>query len=366
MHRSYRRFTRSDRYQMEKFLARGKTKAWIAIEMGFHRSTIYREFGRGKIVKSTPNHVTPVGAYSAHKADCDWKGNAYHARGYSFRGYKIKGWVEDQIRIKLSLGWSPEQISKRLFLEKNLSLSHEAIYNYIFSRQKQGEDLHKCLRHYRRRKRRFKRRSRYWELQYRRRKSIEVRPAEANLRLTSGHFERDLMLGLRGTGAVLAIVDRKTRYTLLSKVETTHAEIVNAATAKICAESRLKIRTMTNDNGHEFGEFWKLEKNLKAPVYFTRPLCPWERGTVENTIGLLRQYLPKGIDLRAVDQGTLLDCQNALNSRPRRALGYLTPDEVRTGTRRKLITKKRIEEPPPEYYEKFYLTEEEIRTRRFS
>ena len=113
-------------------------------------------------------------------------------------------------------------------------------------------------------------------------------------------------------------------------------------------------------------EFWKLEASMKAPVYFTHPLCPWERGTVENTIGLLRQYLPKRTDLRTVDEATLQACQDALNSRPRKSLGYLTPDEARTGKRRKLITQKRIENPKPEYYEKYYLNEEEIKTWRFS
>lgn len=358
MHRSYRRFTRSDRYQMEKYLARGKTRSWIAKEMGFHRSTIYREFARSK---------TLAEIYSAHEAQRRWKSRNWDRHvGVEFRGYKIKGWVQDLIAFKLNDRWSPQQISIRLRMEKGISISHEAIYKFIYSCQKRGGELHQCLRHFKRRRRRFKRRSRYWELQYRRRKSIEVRPVEASQRLEEGHFERDLMLGLRGTGAVLAVVDRKTRYTLLAKVESTHAEVVNTATAETCAKSRLKVHSMTNDNGHEFGEFWKLEEKLKAPVYFTHPLCPWERGTVENTIGLLRQYLPKGLDLRTVDHDTLLDCQNALNSRPRRSLGYLTPEETKNGKRRKLITQKRIEEPPPEYYEKFYLTEEEIRTRRFS
>lgn len=358
MHRSYRRFTRADRYQMEKYLARGKTKAWIANEMGFHRATIYREFARSK---------TLAGVYTAREAHRRWiSDHRDRYLGCEYRGYKIKGWIQDLITYKLNEQWSPQQISIRLRMEKGIFISHEAIYKFIYSCQKRGGELHRCLRHFKRRRRRFKRRSRYWDLQYRRRKSIEVRPIEADQRLENGHFERDLMLGLRGTGAVLAVVDRKTRFTLLTKVDTTHAEVVNNATAKICAKSRLKIRTMTNDNGHEFGEFWTLEEKLEAPVFFTHPLCPWERGTVENTIGLLRQYLPKGIDLRTVDDETLLECQNALNSRPRRSLGYLTPDEVRTGKRRKLITQKRIEELPPEYYEKYYLTEEEIRTRRFS
>jgi IS30 family transposase len=162
------------------------------------------------------------------------------------------------------------------------------------------------------------------------------------------------MLGKRGTGAVLAIVDRKTKQTLLQKLESSGSSEANQKTYEKITSSKLKCLSMTNDNGPEFGEFWKLEPLIGAKVYFSHPLCPWERGTVENTIGLLRQYIPKGSDLTHLTDEDLKQIEKYLDSRPRKSLGFLTPNEIATGKMRKLIPKKRIEIQPPEYYEQFY------------
>jgi len=132
------------------------------------------------------------------------------------------------------------------------------------------------------------------------------------------------MLGKRGTGAILAIVDRKSQYTLLERVKSTFAKEVNSATAAAMMRTKLPCKTITNDNGHEFGEFWNLEETLKTKIYFTHPLCPWERGTVENTIGLLRQFVPKGIDLKDLNDELIKELEQAINSRPRKKLGYKT------------------------------------------
>jgi IS30 family transposase len=162
------------------------------------------------------------------------------------------------------------------------------------------------------------------------------------------------MLGKRGTGAVLTIVDRKTKQTLLKKLESTESSEANEKTCEKIRSSKLKCKSMTNDNGPEFGEFWKLEPMLGAKVYFSHPLCPWERGTVENTIGLLRQYIPKGSDLSRLTDQELKQIEKQLDNRPRKSLGFLTPKEVATGKLRRLIPKKRIEILPPEYYEQYY------------
>lgn len=356
----YRRLTRSDRYQIERLLAAGKTRRQIADSLGFHRSSVYREFNRGKIKKGVPGGKKP-GEYSALEAHRRFKSTFLDARvGCFYRGFKIKGWVEDQICLKLSEGWSPEQISNRLRIEKNISISTEGIYKFILSGKRRGSELYKYLRHYRRRRRRFKRRNRYWEMQHMRRKSIDDRPEKANRRSENGHWERDLMLGKRNTGAVLTMVDRKSHYTLLQRLKTTLAAEVNDRTSKCIKKSGQSCLTMTNDNGHEFGEFWNLESALIAPVYFTHALCPWERGTVENTIGLLRQFIPKGTDMAKVTEKDIKELENIINSRPRKALDYKTPYETVTGKTQKLIKRKRIEEPPPEYYEQYYLSPKEI------
>ncbi len=350
----YRRITRKDRYQIQKYLAAGKTKNWISDRLGFHRSSIYREIMRGIVTTSLPSNTTRKGHYSALKANRDRLMSLSNRRGILYQGSKIKGWVEDQIRIKISDGWSPEQIAHRLKMEKEITISVEAIYKYLLSCKKRNDELYKYLRRYRGRQRRFKRRNRYWEKQHQRRKSIDERPAEANQRKTTGHFERDLMLGKRGTGAILTIVDRKTQYTILQKVASTFAEEVNSATLIALKNIPIPIRTITNDNGHEFGEFWKLEEKIKAKIYFTHPLCPWERGTVENTIGLMRQYIPKGTPLTKIKNRDIKELESILNSRPRKTLAFKTPHEILTGETQKLIKRRKIKPLPVEYYEQFY------------
>lgn len=358
----YRRLTRSDRYRIEAGLSRKKSVQLVADQLGFHRSTVYREIQRGKIRKDTRTHKK--GQYSALAGNNNAKSIFHDARiGCFYRGSKIKGWVEEQIAVKLSEGWSPEQISNRLKMEKGISVSTEGIYKYIFSCKKRGGSLHEYLRNYKRRRKRFKQRNRYWELQKQRRKSIDDRPRNANERKSLGHWERDLMLGKRSTGGVLTAVDRKSHYTLLQRLRTTLASEVNQKTAKVFKKSKLPCLTITNDNGHEFGEFWNLEDELKIPIYFTHALCPWERGTVENTIGLLRQYIPKGSDLNKITNKEIKALEYTINSRPRKGLGFKTPIEIVTGKKQKLINQKRIEPYQTEYYEQFYLTPKEIRER---
>jgi IS30 family transposase len=172
------------------------------------------------------------------------------------------------------------------------------------------------------------------------------------------------MLGKRGTGAILAAVDRKSQYTLLEKLSSTFASHVNCATAKALKRSKLPHFTITNDNGHEFGEFWNLEEKLKIPIFFTHPLAPWERGSVENTIGLLRQFIPKASDLTKLTELDVKDLEKTINSRPRKTLGFKTPLEIVTGKKQRLIKQKRFEFRPPEYYEGSYLTPEEIELKK--
>ena len=350
----YKRLTRANRCHIERCLSRGKSPQLIADEVGVHRSTIYRELRRGVIRKGITGGKKK-GEYSSREAQRRAI-EVYHDSRQSpyYKGHKIKGWVEDQIVLKLNEFWSPEQIANRLRMDQRISISTEAIYKYIFSMQKRGAQLHKLLRHSGRRRKRTRRRSRYWELQKQRRKSIEMRPQEATMRLSPGHMERDLMLGKRGTGAVLTIVDRKTRKILLKKLKTTESGETNKKTYQKLKKSKLKCNSMTNDNGHEFGEFWKLEPMIRAKIYFAHALCPWERGTVENAIGLVRQYIPKGSDLTDVSDEDLEQIERKLDNRPRKTLDYRTPNEATTGRIKRLITKKRFEVKPPEYYEQFY------------
>jgi IS30 family transposase len=348
----YRRLTRADRCHIERNLSLGKSPSRIADELGLHRSSIYREIKRGRILQGVTGGKKK-GEYSAREAQRRTIGRFRDSRQTcDYRGHKIKGWVEHQIVLKLHERWSPEQIGNRLRMEKGISISHEAIYKYILSMKNRGHNFHKLLRHAGRRRKRAKLRSRYWELQIQRRRSIDDRPSEANARSTEGHLERDLMLGKRGTGAVLAIVDRRSRRTFLRKLNTTFSDETNRKTYEKIRDSQIECKTMTNDNGHEFGEFWKLEKLLQAKVFFSHPLSPWERGTVENTIGLIRQFIPKGSDLTSLTEENLKFVEVLLNSRPRKSLGYKTPDEFTKGKSDQLIKRKKIAQEPSEYYER--------------
>lgn len=352
--RKYRRLTRADRYQLEQYLSSRKRVKWMADQLGMHRSSIYRELKHGRIRQGVPGGKKK-GEYSALESHRRFLSTFHDSRrGCEYRGRKIKGWIEDQIILKLAEAWSPEQISNRMRMDTGVSISTESIYKFILSMKRRGSELHKCLRMYGRRKRRFKRPSRYWEMQHMRRRSIDNRPEKANQRAQIGHWERDLMLGKRNTGAVITAVDRKTRFTLLAKISKTTAEETNQKTEAMIVQSKLGCLSITNDNGHEFGKFWELETAVNAKVYFTHPLCPWERGTVENTIGLVRQFIHKGTDLTGVTDDDLRSLQNQINSRPRRGLGFRTPLEVIRNEKQQLILKKRIALHPPEYYEQFY------------
>ena len=142
----YRRLTRADRYQIERFLSPGKKIRWIADFLGFHRSSIYREINHGKIRKGVSGGKRK-GEYSALESHRRFLANFHESRrGCFYRGYKIRDWVEDQIRIKLSERWSPEQISNRLRIDQNISVSTEGIYKFILSCKNRGGELHKFLR----------------------------------------------------------------------------------------------------------------------------------------------------------------------------------------------------------------------------
>jgi IS30 family transposase len=255
--------------------------------------------------------------------------------------------------MKLSEGWSPEQISNRLRIEKKVKISTEGIYKFIFSCGRRGEKLHCFLRQYKRGRKRLKKRKRYWEGQPYRRRSIVDRPKNADLRKEQGHWERDLMLGKRSTGGILAVVDRKSHFTLLERLITNQADEVNLKTAESIKKSKLRCLSITNDNGSVFGKFWDLEETLSTKIYFARPLSPWERGTVENTIGLLRQFVKRGADLSTITQADLKELETTINSRPLKGLGFKTPIEVVTGKDQKLIKQRLFAQLPPGYYERF-------------
>lgn len=314
----YRQLSLDERYQIQALLRAHYSQAEIARELGRSASTISRELSRN----SVPSAVQPYLAMRASKATRARR----VAKGVASR--KIRGQLRDVVEQKLRLSWSPEQISGRLKLELGLNISHEAIYQHVIrDAHEQRGYLRYCLRfggykHHRCKK------SKHAERTRERKNWIDARPAEANERRVLGHWERDCIVGRQGSVAMLTIVDRKSRYTRIRRVRKLDTAQVASATATVLADYRGINKTLTNDNGREFGRDAEMSREIDIPIYFCDPASPWQRGTVENTNGLIRQYLSKGADFARLPDWIETAVEDTLNYRPRKTLGYRTPHEV--------------------------------------
>ena len=229
-------------------------------------------------------------------------------------------------RRGLAQDWSPEQIAGRLEQEHpdepERRVSAQTIYHWI----EQDADCEHWRSHLRRRGKRSCRRKQAETSPAAR---IANRPEVIEERLRLGDFEGDTVLGPPGTGGLATLVDRKSRYTIVLKVQSKLADHVHARLKERLKElDEEHRRTITFDNGTEFARCHRLEKHLGVRLYFADPGCPYQRGTNENTNGLIRQYFPKGTDFRDVSHHEVRQAEKLLNHRPRACLGFRTPDEV--------------------------------------
>lgn len=230
----------------------------------------------------------------------------------------------------LGKGWSPEQIGGRLTLKvPHLKISHETIYQFIYAKENRKIKLFELLRkRHQHRQLKYGRRSQ--QLRIPGRISIEARSEEASLRLSVGHWETDNMEGKRTTsGCVSALVDRKSLVTKLAKLSSKTALEKEVSIINVFKKwPPHLIKSITYDNGTENHTHQKVAKALHCQTFFCHPYHSWEKGTVENTLGLVREYLPKGMDLSTITQGELSWIADQLNQRPRKKLGYYTPSEI--------------------------------------
>jgi IS30 family transposase len=249
--------------------------------------------------------------------------------------------LAEYVKRGLGLQWSPQQISERLKLDypqdTRMRISHPCIYQWIRRDRESGGIYYKDLRQSSR-----KRRKRYGSSlktgQIKDRVGIEQRPVEVNLKQRVGDWESDTIVGTYTRGPKLAThVERKTRYVKIARLNDGRARSFNKGTrrvlAKICTAARLTMTTTRlssskSDNGKEFALFKELEKGLSLKVYFAHPYTSWERGLNENTNGLIRQYFPKRTDFAKVSHHAVAKVEWKLNNRPRKCLGYRTPEEV--------------------------------------
>lgn len=309
--RSYSRLTQKDRIIIQRGLEEEKSHSEIAFEIGRHRSTVLREVRRNQNAK---------GGYKARGAEAYARSRRPHVIEYR---RKIEGILEEIVTGFLNHGLSPDQISERLKLEQaNWRVSHETIYRWIY---KVAPDLKKCLRWKSRRRQKRSQRPRRG-LGKMPRKLIDQRSKTCTERREKGHWERDLLEGQRGGHALLVLQDRVTRKTKIRRVISHFADHVNQVTIE--ALKGETVNSITNDNGVEFGRYEELERALGVPVYYCHAYTSWERGMVENTNGLLRQFFPKGFNFNKVDDEQIQMAENTINLRPRKILGYRSAEEI--------------------------------------
>lgn len=312
----HRQLTLEERYHIEVWFKEGCSQTEIGRRLRRNASTISRELRRNSVWKG---YAALRAQKTAHQRRIE-KGE---------RSRKIQGELKDLIEQKLKLSWSPEQISGRLELERGIRITHETIYQHVLRDSQQRGILRYCLRFGGYKHHRFKK-SRMAEKTRQRKNWIEQRPAAANERREIGHWERDCVVGTKsGGGAVLlTIVDRKARYTRIRRVAKQRAADVGAATVEALAPHVAITKTVTNDNGVEFQHDETLQRELGVPIYFTEPSSPWQRGSIENLNGLVRQYIRKGTNIAALPEWTTNAIEETLNNRPRKCLSYRTPHEA--------------------------------------
>jgi IS30 family transposase len=280
----------------------------------------------GTISRELSRNVSSTMDYKPHLAQRYYK----KRRDASKEPYRLEEdlSLRKYVSKKLKEYWSPEQISGCVQKERGTYISVITIYSWIYRNRDEGGKFYKYLRqsHRWRRKRRVgdDRRGQMPD-----RRMIDERPKVVNERSRIGDWESDTVEGRKGSGFIATHVERKSRYTVAVKVADKSADTVARAT--LDAMKKLppdKVKTMTFDNGTEFAGFKELERGLDMRSYFARPYHSWERGTNENTNGLLRQFFPKGMDFKKVMQSDVDKAMELLNNRPRKCLNYRTPTEV--------------------------------------
>ncbi len=310
--RTYHQLTSEERYALSTLRKQGFRQSQIARALGRHRSTISREVRR---------NVKKDQAYRPALADdiARWR------RSRSRRNHRFAAADWDLVEAWLREDFSPDQVSGWLRRFRLLRISHETIYRHIWDDKQRDGNLHRHLRCVQK-----KRRKRYGRYDSRGRlagkRAISERPSGAENRSRVGHLEGDTVLGT-DKHCLLTLVDRKTGYVMIGKLEARTVEATNQAAIELINNSARRIRSVTVDNGTEFHGYKAIEAATDADFYFATPHHSWERGTNENTNGLIRQYAPKRTSLAHLTQRHCDHIAHKLNNRPRRRLGFRTPAE---------------------------------------
>jgi transposase, IS30 family len=315
----------AEREEIAFGVAAGESPAAIAVRIGRHKTTVGREIARNAVLR------WPAG-YRASTAQAKAESRARRPKAGKLAGSpRLAGAVQDGLTQR----WSPEQISRRLVEDHpddgEMRVSHETIYQALYVQGRGGlrRELTACLRTGRalRRPRRqpAARRTRITDMVM-----ISERPAEVADRAVPGHWEGDLIMGSANGSAIGTLVERSTRFTLLLHLPGDHgaAAVRDAIAAAIMTLPVALRRSLTWDQGVELAAHAQISLSTDLEIYFCDPHSPWQRGTNENTNGLLRQYFPKGTDLSVYSAADLARVAAELNGRPRKTLNWRNPAEA--------------------------------------
>jgi len=295
----------------------GLSQTAIAKIIGVHKSTMSREIRRNRGLRG----------YRPKQAQ-------HFAQTRRTKAARLRISFETWVLVEhlLKKDWSPEQISGWLAKEYRIKVSHESIYQFILKNKRLGGDLYLHLRCKRQRRKRYGSNTKT-RGQLVNRVSIDERPAIVETRSRIGDWELDTIIGKNHKQALVSLTERKSRLTLLAKVKHKSAELVSRTVQRLLEPVASKVFTLTSDNGKEFAKHQEIASVLRADFYFTHPYSAWQRGLNENTNGLIRQYFPKKHDFTKITDKNVLMVMNKLNNRPRKCLGFKTPNEVFFGNK---------------------------------
>jgi IS30 family transposase len=315
MKRSHKHLTFIQRHQIKVLHKAGHSLSFIGEQIGVNKSTVSREIKR---------NARQWGSYDpvvAQQIANDRKERFARNRKFSIG-------MEKFIREKLeSEQWSPEQI-KGYCDKRNIAMvSHERIYQFIYQDKTEGGRLYKNLRTGKK-----KRRKRYGSgkqnYMIKNRVPIDLRPPEVDNKERFGDWEIDTIIGKNNKGAILTIVERKSAFLIMQKLNGKNANDLARATIRLLAPYKEKVHTITSDNGSEFAYHQQIAKKLNAQFFFAHPYSSWERGLNEYTNKLIRQYIPKKSSFDNINQQFINDINLKLNMRPRKKLMYDSPIKV--------------------------------------
>jgi len=307
----YAQLTQEERYQIYALQQMGHTQREIAEVIERSPSTVSRELRRNKGLKGYRPKQAQRLAENRRK-------DKVHVRITSATWQRVERLLRED--------WSPEQISAWLLREEDVSISHEWIYRYVYADKRRGGDLYRHLRCQKPRRKRYGGHDRRGQL--RDRISIDERPAIVEERSRIGDWEVDTVIGRPGGKVLVTLAERVSRLSRVVLAPGKTAASVKTAILTALQPLMAKVHTLTYDNGKEFAYHRDIAQELDAEGYFAHPYHSWERGLNENTNGLIRQYLPKRTDFDKLSSAQVEMIMEKLNNRPRKRLGFKTPNQV--------------------------------------